>query len=154
MILLALSAASVAAQQPPRDSARADSAARLPAVVTTVLRAPLPVVRAPYAVSTVTREAAQTARQGFAVDEALRGVPGVQVDNRFNAALGERISIRGFGARTQFGVRGVKVIVDGVPANVIQDQLGHSSLATTDTYLRHIAPTQRIERLRQREWSA
>jgi iron complex outermembrane receptor protein len=120
----------LAAQRP--DSVRADSAARLPAVVTTVLRAPLPVVRAPYAVSTVTREAAQTARAGLAVDEALRGVPGVQVDNRFNAALGERISIRGFGARTQFGVRGVKVIVDGVPATMPdgQSSLNHVELGT------------------------
>jgi site-specific recombinase XerD len=41
---------------------------------------------------------------------------------------------------------------EGVPANVIQAQLGHSSLATTDVYLRHIAPQERIERLRQREW--
>ena len=40
------------------------------------------------------------------VEERLRAVPGVQVDNRYNYALGERISIRGFGARAQFGVRG------------------------------------------------
>jgi site-specific recombinase XerD len=36
----------------------------------------------------------------------------------------------------------------GVPANVIQADLGHSSLATTDVYLRHIAPEERIKRLR------
>ena len=59
-------------------------------------------------------------------------MPGVQVDNRFNAALGERISIRGFGARTQFGVRGVKVIVDGVPATMPdgQSSLNHVELGT------------------------
>jgi integrase/recombinase XerD len=37
----------------------------------------------------------------------------------------------------------------GVPANVIQADLGHSSLATTDVYLRHIAPEERINRLRE-----
>jgi integrase/recombinase XerD len=46
-----------------------------------------------------------------------------------------------------------ELMAEGVPANVIQDQLGHSSLATTDTYLRHIAPAERIQRLREREWA-
>jgi integrase len=36
-----------------------------------------------------------------------------------------------------------------VPANLIQADLGHSSLATTDVYLRHIAPEERINRLRE-----
>ncbi len=42
---------------------------------------------------------------------------------------------------------------EGYPMNFIQDQLGHSSLATTDRYLRHIAPAARVEALRQRRWS-
>ncbi len=42
---------------------------------------------------------------------------------------------------------------EGYPTNFIQDQLGHSSLATTDRYLRHIAPAARVEALRQRRWS-
>lgn len=46
-----------------------------------------------------------------------------------------------------------ELMAEGVPANVIQDQLGHSSLATTDVYLRHIAPTERVQRLREREWA-
>ncbi len=62
------------------------------------------------------------ARPGLALDEALRGVPGVQVDNRYNYALGERLSIRGFGARAQFGVRGVKVLLDGIPATLPDGQ--------------------------------
>ena len=44
------------------------------------------------------------------------------MDNRFNYALGERISIRGFGARAQFGVRGVRVLLDGVPATMPDGQ--------------------------------
>jgi integrase len=40
-----------------------------------------------------------------------------------------------------------------VPVNVIQKQLGHVSLATTDVYLRHIAPADVIAMGRQREWS-
>ena len=42
---------------------------------------------------------------------------------------------------------------EGVPLNVIQAQLGHSSLATTDRYLAHIAPAQLIETMRARSWS-
>jgi iron complex outermembrane receptor protein len=54
------------------------------------------------------------------------------VDNRYNHSLGERISIRGFGARSQFGVRGVRVVVDGVPATLPDGQtaLDHVDLAT------------------------
>ena len=41
---------------------------------------------------------------------------------------------------------------EGVPMNVIQAQLGHSSLATTDRYIRHIEPSQVIEAMRARAW--
>ncbi len=87
-----------------------------------VLRVPLPRLRAPYAVSAVGEEEARRARPGLGLDEALGAVPGVQVDNRFNYALGERISIRGSGARAQFGVRGVRVLLDGLPATLPDGQ--------------------------------
>jgi site-specific recombinase XerD len=41
---------------------------------------------------------------------------------------------------------------EGVPMNVIQAQLGHSSLATTSRYLAHVAPQQVIEAMQAREW--
>ena len=117
-------AAPLAAQQPtPPDSAKADSARarRLPSVVVTALRAPAALATLPFAVTVRERADVQRGQPGLALDEALRGT-GVQVDNRFNYAQGERISIRGFGARAQFGVRGVKVIVDGVPATMPDGQ--------------------------------
>ncbi|MDF1502613.1 TonB-dependent receptor [Roseisolibacter sp. H3M3-2] len=124
------------AQQPARpDSARRDSSARaLPPVVTTVLRAALDPLRAPFAVAATTRAEVRQARPGLSLDEALRAVPGVQADNRFNAALGEKITIRGFGARTQFGVRGVRVLVDGVPATMPDGQttLNHVELGALE----------------------
>jgi integrase/recombinase XerD len=43
---------------------------------------------------------------------------------------------------------------EGVPVNVIQAQLGHRSLATTDRYLRHIAPEELVARMRARSWQA
>ncbi|MGZ8411744.1 MAG: TonB-dependent receptor family protein [Gemmatirosa sp.] len=136
--LLSAVAPAAIAQSPARpdtSAARRDSAARaLPPVVTTVLRTALDPARAPFAVSVTTRAEVQGARPGLSLDEALRAVPGVQADNRFNAALGEKLSIRGFGARTQFGVRGVKVLVDGVPATMPDGQttLNHVELGALE----------------------
>jgi site-specific recombinase XerD len=45
-----------------------------------------------------------------------------------------------------------ELVAEGVPVNVIQKQLGHISLATTDVYLRHIAPADVIAMGRKREW--
>jgi len=42
---------------------------------------------------------------------------------------------------------------EGLPVNVIQQQLGHANLAVTSRYLDHIAPHERVEALRQREWT-
>ena len=45
-----------------------------------------------------------------------------------------------------------ELMMEGVEMPIIQRQLGHSSLATTDRYLNHIAPKQVIDRMREREW--
>lgn len=45
-----------------------------------------------------------------------------------------------------------QLAAEGVPMNIIQAQLGHSSLATTSRYLAHIAPQQLIEAMKRREW--
>ncbi|HET9003260.1 MAG TPA: TonB-dependent receptor [Gemmatimonadaceae bacterium] len=130
LLLLAATAPAVRAQLPAdsarRDSTRADSArpapAALPAVRVTALGGSLAPSRVPYAVTVVVPAGAARLRAPLALDDALRGVPGLAVDNRYNIALGERITIRGFGARTQFGVRGVHVDVDGVPATMPDGQ--------------------------------
>jgi site-specific recombinase XerD len=46
-----------------------------------------------------------------------------------------------------------ELAAEGVPVNVVQQQLGHGSLATTDRYLRHIAPAERVAAMRAREWA-
>ncbi|MCL1693698.1 MAG: site-specific integrase [Actinomycetia bacterium] len=46
-----------------------------------------------------------------------------------------------------------ELMMEGVPMPIIQQQLGHASLATTDRYLAHIAPKQVIETMGRREWS-
>jgi iron complex outermembrane recepter protein len=104
----------------------------IPAVTVTVLRTPLEIGRAPYAIAVNDEARIQRGQPNLGLDEALRGIPGVQVDNRYNFAVGERISVRGFGARAQFGVRGVRVLVDGIPATLPDGQtaLSHVDLST------------------------
>lgn len=107
--------------QQPDTVVRRDTALLSPTVVT-VTRVPLELARAPLAIAVVYRDQIQRGKPGFALDEALAGIPGVQVDNRYNFALGERISIRGAGARAQFGVRGVRVLLDGIPMTLADGQ--------------------------------
>lgn len=47
-----------------------------------------------------------------------------------------------------------ELLMEGVPIPVIQRQLGHASLATTDIYLSHIAPKQVLEFMTTRSWDA
>lgn len=47
-----------------------------------------------------------------------------------------------------------ELAAEGVPMNLLQAQLGHSSLATTDRYVRHIAPAQLVQAIRSRVWEA
>ncbi len=103
-------------------SARDTTPPLLPAVDVSVLRTPFTVTRAPYAVMARGPDELPHDAPGLALDRVLGGIPGLQVDNRFNYALGERVAIRGFGARSQFGVRGVRVIVDGIPATLPDGQ--------------------------------
>ncbi len=70
----------------------------------------------------------QEQNQGMNVNlsETLKGIPGLQLNNRENYAQDLQISIRGFGARSSFGVRGVRLYVDGIPASMPDGQ-GQSS---------------------------
>lgn len=54
--------------------------------------------------------------------EMLASLPGVQVDSRTNYAQDARISLRGFGARSAFGTRGIELLVDGIPMSTPDGQ--------------------------------
>ncbi|HAK5550607.1 TPA: TonB-dependent receptor, partial [Salmonella enterica] len=56
------------------------------------------------------------------LSETLTSVPGLQVQNRQNYAQDLQISIRGFGSRSAFGVRGIRLYVDGIPATMPDGQ--------------------------------
>ncbi len=64
----------------------------------------------------------QQAQQQLALDESLSAIPGVFVQNADNFAQDIRVSIRGFGARAAFGIRGLKILVDGIPESTPDGQ--------------------------------
>jgi iron complex outermembrane receptor protein len=76
----------------------------------------------PAAVSVVGQDDIQLGTEQLGLDESLAGVPGVFMTNRYNFAQDLRVSIRGFGARSSFGIRGVKIIVDGIPETLPDGQ--------------------------------
>lgn len=59
---------------------------------------------------------------GVDLGEALSGIPGLWINNRHNLAVGERLSVRGMGWRAAFGVRGVHILLDGVPLTMPDGQ--------------------------------
>jgi len=69
------------------------------------------------------------------MSEVLSNIPGLQAKDRQNQAQDIQISIRGFGARSSFGVRGVRLYVDGIPATMPdgQGQVSHVDLASAST---------------------
>lgn len=103
-------------------------------------RGTLPLERMPAASATITRSILQDAQLTIGLDESLDRVPGVFVNNRYNFSLGARISIRGFGARAAFGVRGIRVIADGIPLTMPD---GQSNLNNLD-----LGAAERVEVLR------
>ncbi|MEM9361847.1 MAG: TonB-dependent receptor [Bacteroidota bacterium] len=69
----------------------------------------------PASVSVSTFGTVQQNLQQLSANDYLQGVPGLFVLNSNNFAQDTRISIRGFGARSAFGIRGVKLVIDGIP---------------------------------------
>ncbi|MGA1309506.1 MAG: TonB-dependent receptor family protein [Gemmatimonadaceae bacterium] len=120
-----------------RDSLRAQVIA--PVQVTVTGRAqPLP--RLPWAVGTQELRDLRRGQATLGIDEALANIPGVVIANRYNAAVDQRLSIRGAGSRANFGVRGVKVLLDGIPQSLPD---GQSQLTNID-----LAAIGRVEVLR------
>ncbi|MES9972115.1 MAG: TonB-dependent receptor [Candidatus Thiodiazotropha sp.] len=82
----------------------------------------------PAAVGIVQQEEIQFAEPQLGLDESLSKVPGIFMQNRYNFAQDLRVSIRGFGARSAFGIRGIKVIVDGIPETLPDGQANVDSI--------------------------
>lgn len=136
-LLGSLAQAQVRPDSTRRDSTRAQALVPLRVDVT---RTPSSDDRAPWAVGSQDARALRRGQATLGVDEALANVPGVIVSNRYNYALDQRLSIRGAGSRANFGLRGVKVLLDGVPQSLPD---GQSQLTNID-----LAAIGRVEVLR------
>jgi iron complex outermembrane receptor protein len=111
----------------------ADPAADLPAVVVTATRTAQPAFEVPASIDVVDI-GAQPDALGVNPSEYLGGIPGLLARDRQNYAQDEQISIRGFGARSTFGVRGVRLYTDGIPATMPdgQGQVSHFNLDSAE----------------------
>ncbi|MCQ8227618.1 MULTISPECIES: TonB-dependent receptor PqqU [Pantoea] len=76
----------------------------------------------PAAVSVVSGDDMRHAAPRVNLSENLSSVPGLQIQNRQNYAQDLQISVRGFGSRSTFGLRGIRMYVDGIPATMPDGQ--------------------------------
>lgn len=102
--------------------ALADEAIRFDPMVITGSRVEQSTFDLPAAVDVVDSAKIGAAQLGVNASEALASVPGIVVQNRQNYAQDLQISSRGFGARTAFGVRGIRLVADGIPASMPDGQ--------------------------------
>jgi len=120
----------LASSDPPRPAAGrhlslpgwADDALTLDPVVVTGSRVEERAFDLPAAIAVVGEAQIKADQARVNASEALAGVPGVSVANRQNYAQDLQISTRGFGARSAFGVRGVRLVADGIPASMPDGQ--------------------------------
>ncbi|HVF40558.1 MAG TPA: TonB-dependent receptor plug domain-containing protein, partial [Gemmatimonadaceae bacterium] len=116
---LAICSAPVAAQANPQDTLHATE---IEPVVVRVARGRSSVNRAPFALTITTPDSTRPGQRHSAVDETLALIPGLSVNSRSNPSQDPRLSIRGFGARSAFGVRGIRVLRDGIPLTLPDGQ--------------------------------
>ncbi|MDC1456548.1 TonB-dependent receptor [Flavobacteriaceae bacterium] len=88
---------------------------KLKEVIVSITKIKKNIKNSPFAISSKSFSKFQTSAKQFYLSEYIESVPGVFISNDNNFAQDSRISIRGFGSRANFGIRGIKLIVDGVP---------------------------------------
>jgi iron complex outermembrane receptor protein len=103
-------------------AAQETESAVLDEIVVTATRLESSVRDVARSVSLVRKDRIQNATQQLGLDEALSLVPGLYMQNRYNFSQDLRISLRGFGARSGFGIRGVRIYVDGIPETLPDGQ--------------------------------
>jgi iron complex outermembrane receptor protein len=103
-------------------------------VVVSATRTPERSLDLPVSIDRVDREQIQQGQLEENLSESLGGVPGASVEMRQNYAQDLQISVRGFGARSSFGVRGVRLYADGIPGTMPdgQGQFSQFDLGSAD----------------------
>jgi iron complex outermembrane receptor protein len=97
-------------------------AQELESVVVTATRTPQRALEVPASIDRIDGDEIRDLRQQVNLSESLGAVPGMAVQNRQNYAQDLQVQSRGFGARSTFGVRGIRLIADGIPATMPDGQ--------------------------------
>ena len=79
-------------------------------------------IETPFSISSLTSRQLSFGQKGMSLGESMRSVPGLFIMNDENFAQDIRLSIRGFGSRSAFGIRGIKLFVDGFPQTTADGQ--------------------------------
>src|SRR4030095_11069092 len=113
---------------------------RIDPIVVSATRSEARAFDLPVSIDSVDASQIQRDQLQVNLSESLSRIPGIVVANRWNYAQDLQVSMRGFGARANFGVRGIRLFQDGIPATMPdgQGQTGSFSLVSA----------QRIEVLR------
>jgi iron complex outermembrane recepter protein len=105
--------------------ARAQDSTRVtltPVQVTVTRDAARSPLELPFGLTRLSIEGTRPATRRATLTELLQFVPGVAVSHRYNPTQDPRLAVRGFGARSAFGIRGVRVLRDGIPLTVADGQ--------------------------------
>lgn len=137
--VLLLTASASAQPDEPREEAGAPETVER--IVVTATRTEEPIADVPAAISVVGIEDIQDARATVSLSESLNRVPGVFIQDSGNFAQDVRLQIRGFGTRAAFGIREVRVLLDGLPETQAD---GQTQLDSID-----LGSIERIEVLRE-----
>ncbi|HEY4956171.1 MAG TPA: TonB-dependent receptor, partial [Caldimonas sp.] len=113
---------------------------RVAPVVVTATRTEVAPFDVPASIDRIGGDAIRDGRLQVNISESLGGVPGLLARDRQNYAQDVQISVRGFGARSTFGIRGVRLYVDGIPATLPD---GQGQITNVD-----LGSAERIEVLR------
>lgn len=103
-------------------------------ITVTATRVEAPEFSVPASIEVIEGAAFNRDTLGVNLSEGLASVPGMVARDRQNYAQDTQVSIRGFGARASFGIRGISLYLDGIPASQPdgQGQIAHYHLATAD----------------------
>jgi iron complex outermembrane recepter protein len=115
-------------------TARGEGTSELTSVVVTATRVPEDSRDLPVSIDRVEAQTIRSGQLQVNLSESLLTVPGVSAQSRQNYAQDLQLSVRGFGARSSFGVRGVRLYSDGIPGTMPdgQGQFSQFDLSSAD----------------------
>ena len=120
--ILLIGSARVLAAAPDSAPVADKAPSELATIVLTATRVPESSVNLPVSIDRVDQPQIAQGQMRINLSETLDAVPGLSAQNRQNYAQDLQLSVRGFGARSQFGVRGVRLYSDGIPGTMPDGQ--------------------------------